>query len=115
MFFDEGLLAKYLPPAIGIIILIVGAGFMGLFRATRLQKGAFSDTVESLMRQLEVIKDENNLLHQQLDILHTQLEVLSSLNNANSVETEEEEEVSDVFKDATSTNPLTIRKRPNRK
>lgn len=114
MFFDEGLLAKYLPPAIGIIILIVGAGFMGLFRATRLQKGAFSDTVESLMRQLEVIKDENNLLHQQLDILHTQLEVLSSLNNANSAETEEEE-VSDVFKDATSTNPLTIRKRPNRK
>lgn len=114
MFFDEGLLAKYLPPAIGIIILIVGAGFMGLFRATRLQKGAFSDTVESLMRQLEVIKDENNLLHQQLDILHTQLEVLSSFKDASSAETEEEE-ASDVFKDATSTNPLTIRKRPNRK
>jgi hypothetical protein len=112
MFFDDGLLAKYLPPAIGIIILIVGAGFMGLFRATRLQKGAFSDTVESLMRQLEVIKDENNLLHQQLDILHTQLEVLSSIN---AVDKKQDEEVSDVFKDATSTNPLTIRKRPNRK
>jgi len=113
MFFDDGLLAKYLPPAIGIIILIVGAGFMGLFRATRLQKGAFSDTVESLMRQLEVIKDENNLLHQQLDILHTQLEVLSSINAVD--KKQDEEEVSDVFKDATSTNPLTIRKRPNRK
>jgi len=112
MFFDDGLLAKYLPPAIGIIILIVGAGFMGLFRATRLQKGAFSDTVESLMRQLEVIKDENNLLHQQLDILHTQLEVLSSIN---AVDKKQDEEVSDVFRDATSTNPLTIRKRPNRK
>jgi hypothetical protein len=85
---------------------------MGLFRATRLQKGAFSDTVESLMRQLEVIKDENNLLHQQLDILHTQLEVLSSIN---AVDKKQDEEVSDVFKDATSTNPLTIRKRPNRK
>jgi hypothetical protein len=112
MFVDDGLLAKYLPPAIGIIILIVGAGFMGLFRATRLQKGAFSDTVESLMRQLEVIKDENNLLHQQLDILHTQLEVLSSIN---AVDKKQDEEVSDVFRDATSTNPLTIRKRPNRK
>ena len=112
MFFDEGLLAKYLPPAIGIIILIVGAGFMGLFRATRLQKGAFSDTVESLMRQLEVIKDENNLLHQQLDILHTQLEVLSSLNNAS---IDKDDNPQDVFKDATSTSALTIRKRPNRK
>lgn len=73
---DDTLLNQYLPPAIGIIILIVGAGMLGLFRATKIQSITFNDSVESLERQLEIVKEENELLRAQNEQLRQQVQDL---------------------------------------
>lgn len=78
MLYDNILLNQYLPPAIGVIILIVGAGMLGLFRATRIQSMTFNDSVESLERQLEIVKEENELLRTQNDQLRKQVQDLTN-------------------------------------
>ena len=78
MLYDNILLNQYLPPAIGVIILIVGAGMLGLFRATRIQSITFNDSVESLERQLEIVKEENELLRTQNDQLRKQVQDLTN-------------------------------------
>lgn len=78
MLYDNILLNQYLPPAIGVIILIVGAGMLGLFRATRIQSVTFNNSVESLERQLEIVKEENELLRTQNDQLRKQVQDLTN-------------------------------------
>ena len=78
MLYDNILLNQYLPPAIGVIILIVGAGMLGLFRATRIQSMTFNDSVESLERQLEIVKEENELLRTQNEQLRKQVQDLTN-------------------------------------
>ena len=64
---EAKLIMEYLPPSIGIIIVVTAAGIMGLFRSMALNKKAYDDTVVSLQRQVEVLKQENELLRELLN------------------------------------------------
>mgnify|MGYP000651398467 CR=1 FL=1 len=60
-------LVQYLPPSLGVFLVVVAAGLMGLFRSMALNKKSYDDTVESLQRQLDVVKSENDLLRKHLE------------------------------------------------
>lgn len=60
---------KYLPPSLGILLVIIAAGLMGIFRSVALNKKSFDDTIDSLQRQLEVVKSENEMLRKKLQDL----------------------------------------------
>jgi cell division protein FtsB len=66
MITETTILAKYLPPSLGIFLVVVAAGMMGLFRSMALNKKSYDDTVESLQRQLQILKEENEILRQQI-------------------------------------------------
>jgi len=62
MIAEASVLMKYLPPSLGIFLVVVAAGLMGLFRSMTLNKKSYDDTVSSLQRQLEVLMQENAIL-----------------------------------------------------
>ena len=66
---EAEVLMKYLPPSLGIFLVVVAAGLMGLFRSMALNKKSYDDTVESLQRQIKVIKEENDSLRASLALL----------------------------------------------
>jgi len=55
-------LIQYLPPSLGIFLVVVAAGLMGLFRSMALNKKSYDDTVNSLQRQIEVLENELEIL-----------------------------------------------------
>jgi len=67
MIAETQILMKYLPPSLGVFMVVVAAGLMGLFRSMTLSKSAYDSTVESLQRQIKVLQDENKLLEENLD------------------------------------------------
>jgi len=67
MITETTVLAKYLPPSLGIFLVVVAAGMMGLFRSMALNKKSYDDTVESLQRQLQILKEENEMLRTQIN------------------------------------------------
>lgn len=62
MIAEASILMKYLPPSLGIFLVVVAAGLMGLFRSMALNKKSYDDTVSSLQRQIEMLMQENTLL-----------------------------------------------------
>jgi cell division protein FtsB len=58
MIAETQILMKYLPPSLGVFMVVVAAGLMGLFRSMTLSKSAYDGTVESLQRQIKVLEDE---------------------------------------------------------
>jgi len=69
MIAETQILMKYLPPSLGILLVIIAAGLMGIFRSVALNKKSFDDTIDSLQRQLEVVKSENEMLRKKLQDL----------------------------------------------
>jgi uncharacterized membrane protein (DUF106 family) len=55
-------LLEVVPPMIAGLIVLVAAGMLGLFRSIALSKTAYKETVESLIRQIDVLKQENESL-----------------------------------------------------
>jgi len=68
---ETKILMQYLPPSLGIFLVVVAAGLMGLFRSMALNKKSYDDTVSSLQRQLEILIQENKVLRKALDTLKT--------------------------------------------
>jgi len=68
---ESKILMQYLPPSLGIFLVVVAAGLMGLFRSMALNKKSYDDTVSSLQRQLEILIQENKVLRKALDSLKT--------------------------------------------
>ena len=66
MIAETEILMKYLPPSLGIFLVVVAAGLMGLFRSMALNKKSYDDTVECLQRQIQVLKEENVLLRERI-------------------------------------------------
>jgi hypothetical protein len=62
MIAEASILMKYLPPSLGIFLVVVAAGLMGLFRSMALNKKSYDDTVSSLQRQIEMLMQENAIL-----------------------------------------------------
>ena len=56
------MLLQYLPPGLGLFLVVVAAGLMGLFRSMALNKKSYDDTVNSLQRQIEVLENELEIL-----------------------------------------------------
>jgi cell division protein FtsB len=69
MITEASVLMKYLPPSLGIFLVVVAAGLMGLFRSMALNKKSYDDTVTSLQRQLDVLMQENAILRKSLENL----------------------------------------------
>ena len=67
MLAETQVLMKYLPPSLGIFLVVVAAGLMGLFRSMALNKKAYDDTVTSLQRQIDTLMQENAILRKALD------------------------------------------------
>jgi cell division protein FtsB len=67
MMAEANILMEYLPPSLGIFLVVVAAGLMGLFRSMALNKRAYDDTVSSLQRQIDVLAAENKLLRQRME------------------------------------------------
>jgi len=63
------LLLQYLPAGLAVVVVLVSAGMLGLFRALALSKTSYDNTVESLQRQLDVITKENEALRNRLNTL----------------------------------------------
>lgn len=63
------LLLTYLPPSIGVIIMVSAAGIMGLFKSVALGKKANDSTIESLQRQIDVLSRENETLRMHVEEL----------------------------------------------
>jgi phage shock protein A len=70
------LLLQYLPATVAVVVVLVAAGMLGLFRALALSKTSYDNTVESLQRQLAVITKENEGLQQQVMNLESSLALL---------------------------------------
>jgi len=68
---EAKILMQYLPPSLGIFLVVVAAGLMGLFRSMALNKKSYDDTVSSLQRQLEILIQENAVLRKALETLKT--------------------------------------------
>ena len=66
---EAKILMQYLPPSLGIFLVVVAAGLMGLFRSMALNKKSYDDTVSSLQRQLEILIQENAVLRKSLETL----------------------------------------------
>ena len=66
---EAKILMQYLPPSLGIFLVVVAAGLMGLFRSMALNKKSYDDTVSSLQRQLEILIQENKVLRKALNNL----------------------------------------------
>jgi cell division protein FtsB len=66
---EAKILMQYLPPSLGIFLVVVAAGLMGLFRSMALNKKSYDDTVSSLQRQLEILIQENAVLRKALNTL----------------------------------------------
>jgi len=66
---ETKILMQYLPPSLGIFLVVVAAGLMGLFRSMALNKKSYDDTVSSLQRQLEILIQENKVLRKALETL----------------------------------------------
>ena len=66
---EAKILMQYLPPSLGIFLVVVAAGLMGLFRSMALNKKSYDDTVSSLQRQLEILIQENKVLRKALETL----------------------------------------------
>jgi len=66
---EAKILMQYLPPSLGIFLVVVAAGLMGLFRSMALNKKSYDDTVSSLQRQLEILIQENKVLRKALNTL----------------------------------------------
>ena len=77
MIAETEVLMRYLPPSLGIFLVVVAAGLMGLFRSMALNKKSYDDTVESLQRQIKVLNDENSLLRGQIELLKSSSNLLS--------------------------------------
>jgi len=60
-------LFQYLPATLAVMVILVAAGMLGLFRALALSKTSYDNTVESLQRQLKVLKEENDMLRTRLN------------------------------------------------
>lgn len=67
MIAEASVLMKYLPPSLGIFLVVVAAGLMGLFRSMALNKKSYDDTVSSLQRQIDMLMQENALLRKHKD------------------------------------------------
>ena len=63
------LLLQYLPAGLAVVVVLIAAGMLGLFRALALSKTSYDNTVESLQRQLEVITQENEALRNRLNTI----------------------------------------------
>jgi len=66
---EAKILMQYLPPSLGIFLVVVAAGLKGLFRSMALNKKSYDDTVSSLQRQLEILIQENAVLRKSLETL----------------------------------------------
>ena len=64
MIAEASVLMNYLPPSLGIFLVVVAAGLMGLFRSMALNKKSYDDTVSSLQRQIDMLMQENAILRQ---------------------------------------------------
>jgi len=61
------LINEILPPALGIFVLVVTAGFMGVFRAMSLRRQSNDDTIDSLQRQIKILEQEIELYKKLVD------------------------------------------------
>lgn len=67
MLAETKILVQYLPPTIGVFLVVVAAGLMGIFRSMALNKQSYDNTIESLQRQLKVVQEENEQLRKKLN------------------------------------------------
>ena len=63
-----------LPVGLGLFVIVVSAGVLGLFRSMALSKQSYTDTVESLKRQVEILMQENAILKSHIVMLEARLE-----------------------------------------
>jgi phage shock protein A len=65
-----------LPAGLGLFVIVVAAGILGLFRSMALSKQSYTDTVESLQRQVDILMQENAILKSHIVMLDLRLEQL---------------------------------------
>jgi len=65
-----------LPVGLGLFVIVVAAGILGLFRSMALSKQSYTDTVESLQRQVDILMQENAILKSHIVMLDLRLEQL---------------------------------------
>lgn len=65
-----------LPAGLGLFVVVVSAGVLGIFRSLALSKQSYNDTIASLQTQVEVMKQENELLKEHVKTLQQRLEAL---------------------------------------
>ena len=59
---------QYLPTALGMFVVIVSAGFLGLFKTFMLARQSDDDAIESLERQIQIQKEEISSYKEQLKV-----------------------------------------------
>jgi len=64
---ETKILVQYLPPTLGVFLVVVAAGLMGVFRSMALNKQSYDNTIDSLQRQLKVVQEENEQLRKKLN------------------------------------------------
>jgi hypothetical protein len=64
---ETKILVQYLPPTLGVFLVVVAAGLMGIFRSMALNKQSYDNTIDSLQRQLKVVQEENEQLRKKLN------------------------------------------------
>ena len=67
MLAETKILVQYLPPTLGVFLVVVAAGLMGIFRSMALNKQSYDNTIDSLQRQLKVVQEENEQLRKKLN------------------------------------------------
>lgn len=67
MLAETKILVQYLPPTLGVFLVVVAAGLMGVFRSMALNKQSYDNTIDSLQRQLKVVQEENEQLRKKLN------------------------------------------------
>jgi len=64
-----------LPAGLGLFVIVVSAGILGLFRSMALSKQSYTDTVDSLKRQVEILMQENEILKSHICMLEKRISV----------------------------------------
>lgn len=64
---------ELLPAGLGLFVVVVAAGVLGIFRSLALSKQSYNDTVNSLKTQVEIMKQENDLLKKHIETLERRL------------------------------------------
>jgi peptidoglycan hydrolase CwlO-like protein len=79
--FIQNILDNHLPETVATVLVIVGLGFFGFIRVGSIQRNAFSDTVDSLQRQIKTLEEENLRLRNTVDDLRNEnAKLVNSIN-----------------------------------